>query len=74
MEVWQRLGFSPEEMRQTLLVNNHFQRLTQGTQKWETVGLSDLDAFDRQFNSYWEEVQFRMQPQQTPGKEKQFQV
>jgi hypothetical protein len=74
MEVWQRLGLSPEEMRQTLWVNHHFHRLTQGTQKWEMVGLSDLDAFDRQFNSYWEEVQSRMQPQQTPGKEKQFQI
>jgi hypothetical protein len=56
------------------LVNNHFHRLTQGTQKWEMVGLSDPDAFDRQFNSYWEEIQFRMQPQQMSGKEKQIQI
>jgi hypothetical protein len=74
MEVWQRLGLSPEEMRQTLWVNHHFHRQTEGAQKWELVGLSDLDAFDRQFNSYWEEVQSRMQPQPKSGKEKQFQI
>jgi thiol-disulfide isomerase/thioredoxin len=74
MEVWQRSGLSPEEMRQTLWVNHHFHRQTEGAKKWELVGLSDLDAFDRQFNSYLEEVQSRMQPQQKSGKEKQIQM
>lgn len=72
MAVWQRLGMSPEEMRQTLLASNDFLRPIGGDRRWEIVGVRERDAFERQLDNWLAEFQHRREVE--PEKREQVEI